>query len=101
MKESDIIAAISEYLKSVEDCFFWKQHGGMYGVAGIPDIICCYKGRFAAFEVKVENRKATLLQEITIRKIRKAGGVKLSALLFTPLHSLTAAVIFRYRLKGT
>jgi hypothetical protein len=74
MKESDIIAAICEYLKSVEDCFFWKEHGGMYGVAGIPDIICCYKGRFAAFEVKADNRKATLLQEITIRKIRTAGG---------------------------
>lgn len=27
----------------------------MYGIAGIPDIICCYKGHFVALEVKTPN----------------------------------------------
>ena len=74
MKESDIVKAILKYLKTVPNCFSWKEHGGMYGTAGIPDIICCYCGRFVAFEVKTETGKLTKLQEVTIRKIKKAQG---------------------------
>jgi hypothetical protein len=46
----------------------------MYGTAGLPDIICCYRGRFVAFEVKTPDGKLSKLQEITIAKIRKAKG---------------------------
>jgi len=46
----------------------------MYGTAGLPDIICCIKGRFVAFEVKTPSGKLTKLQEATIRKIRAAKG---------------------------
>lgn len=74
MKESDIVRAILKYLKTVSDCFAWKEHGGMYGTAGIPDIICCYRGKFVAFEVKTETGKTTALQEAVINKIRKCGG---------------------------
>ena len=62
------------HLKTVPDCFCFKEHGGMYGVAGIPDIIACINGRFVAFEVKTETGKLTKLQEITIQKIRNAKG---------------------------
>jgi len=75
MKEIDIVNQIKRYLKKVPDCFFWKEHGGIYGTAGIPDIICCIGGRFVAFEVKTEKGKVTKLQEATIRKINKCGGV--------------------------
>ena len=74
MKESDIVKAILRYLKSVSNCFAWKEHGGMYGTAGIPDIICCIGGRFFAFEVKNEKGTVTKLQEATIDKIKAAGG---------------------------
>lgn len=74
MKESDLIRKISEYLKTVPNLFFWKEHGGMYGTAGIPDIIVCYRGRFIAFECKVGKNKPTVLQEMTIRQIVKSGG---------------------------
>ena len=74
MKESEIISAIKEYLKTVSNCFYWKEHGGEYGQAGIPDIICCLSGKFIAFEVKTDKGKTTVLQEITLRKIRRAGG---------------------------
>lgn len=47
----------------------------MYGTAGLPDIIACVNGRFVAFEVKAPSGKTTKLQEATIRKILKAGGV--------------------------
>lgn len=74
MKESDLIKAISNYLKTVPNLFFWKEHGGMYGTAGIPDIIACVDGRFVAFEVKTETGRLSRLQEVTLGRIRDAGG---------------------------
>lgn len=75
MLEKDIVKAIMKYLKTVPCCFAWKEHGGMYGTAEIPDIIACVDGRFYGFEVKTETGKPTGLQEATIRKILNAGGV--------------------------
>ena len=74
MKESDLIKKIKSYLKGIPNIFYWKEHGGQYGTAGIPDIIVCYKGKFIGLEAKVGNNKATKLQEMTIREIRQAGG---------------------------
>ena len=74
MNESDIVKAIMKYLKTVPRCFCWKEHGGMYGTAGIPDIIACINGHFFGFEVKTNVGKPTKLQEATIRKILAAGG---------------------------
>ena len=72
MKESYIVKAVLKHLKSVPGCFCWKEHGGMYGTAGI---IACIGGRFFAFEVKTESGRVTKLQEATIRKILAAGGI--------------------------
>ncbi len=77
MAESDIVKSILKYMKTVPECFCWKEHGGMYGTAGIPDVICCYRGRFFGFEVKTAVGKPTKLQEATIRRIQKAGGTAL------------------------
>lgn len=68
------MAAIMRYLKTVPDCFCFKEHGGMYGTAGLPDIICCIGGRFVAFEVKQPSGRLTKLQEITIQRIKDAKG---------------------------
>ena len=74
MAEKEIVSAILRYLKTVPRCFAWKEHGGMYGTAGIPDIIACIDGRFFAFEVKTSVGKAMALQAATIRKILACGG---------------------------
>jgi len=74
MLEKDTTAAITRYLKTVPCCFFWKEHGGQYGTAGLPDLILCYRGRFVAFEVKTPTGKPTKLQEITIQRIKDAMG---------------------------
>jgi len=74
MLERDIVNRIMRYLKTVDRCFAWKEHGGAYSTAGIPDIIVCYNGRFVAFEVKTESGRLTKLQEITIQRIRDAKG---------------------------
>ena len=75
MKEKAIENKIKQYLKTVEDLYFFKEHGGLYGTAGVPDIICCYKGRFIALEVKAPDGKAKALQDATIRRIIGAGGI--------------------------
>jgi len=74
MLEKDIVAAIMRWLKTVPLCFAWKEHGGMYGTAGIPDVICCLDGWFFAFEVKTPVGRLTKLQEYTIQRIKDAGG---------------------------
>ena len=75
MNESDIVKAIMKYLKSVPQCFCWKEHGGMYGTAGIPDIMFIKDGHYFGFEVKrpVVGIRSKL-QEQTARMIQAAGG---------------------------
>jgi len=75
MLERDVVAAIKKHLASLgSDVFFWKEHGGPYGSAGIPDIICCYRGRFLGLEVKLPSGRLTELQKRAIEKINRAGG---------------------------
>jgi len=75
MSEKEITNAIMQYLKKQPHCFCWKEHGGMYGTAGIPDIICCYNGRFVTFEVKAPGGRLTKLQDFVLKRIGQAGGV--------------------------
>ena len=76
MLERDVVAAIKRYLASLgSDVFFWKEHGGPYGTSGVPDIICCYKGRFLGLEAKLPTGRLTELQKRAIRKINQAGGI--------------------------
>ena len=94
MKESDLIRKITEYLRTVKSLFFWKEHGGMYGTAGIPDLIVCYRGRFIAFECKVGKNTPTVLQAQTIRQIIPAGDKEAP----TRLGSITKVyLVSRYR----
>ena len=90
MLEKDIVAAILRHLKQRPRCFAWKTHGGMYGTAGIPDIIACIDGRFYAFEVKQPTGKLTRLQEVTLDKIRVAGGV---AVMVTSVKEVKSALV--------
>lgn len=76
MLEKDIVAAIQRYLATLgEDVFFWKEHGGPYGSSGVPDIICCYKGRFLGLEAKLPGGRLTALQTRALEKINRAGGI--------------------------
>jgi hypothetical protein len=49
----------------------------MYSKIGVPDIICCYKGKFIAIECKAGNNKPTALQEREMREIQSHGGYTL------------------------
>lgn len=75
MNEKTITNQILKYLKSEPECFAFKEHGDLYSTSGIPDIICCYKGQFMAFEVKTPRGKLSKLQEIAIKRINESGGM--------------------------
>jgi hypothetical protein len=74
-RESTIVTSILRYLKAVPDSFAWKEHGGMYGTSGLPDIICCIGGRFVAFEVKTPTGRLSKLQSVTLARINAAKGM--------------------------
>ena len=63
-------------LKRLGAYYFFPATGG-YGKSGVPDIICCYRGRFVAIECKAGNNKTTKLQEKQLEAIGEAGGVAL------------------------
>lgn len=53
-----------------------KIHGSPLQIAGLPDLIGCYLGRFVAFEVKrASGIEATKLQQYMMKRIKAAGGM--------------------------
>ena len=72
MSEQKLQAKILKYLFAI----------GAYSVkvvaatrAGVPDIICCYKGKFVGIEVKLEGSKPSALQLSNIELIKNAEGL--------------------------
>ena len=94
MKEIDIVKAIMKYLRTVPGCFCWKEHGGMYGTAGIPDIIACIDGHFFGFEVKTDIGKPTKLQEAkAVCGVAQAMQLTMDSDLNYSLNGISGAVV--------
>lgn len=57
-------------------CFGFKIHGGPTMMAGLPDLIFCYRGRFIALEIKTPDPSSqpSTIQRRRIKEIREAGG---------------------------
>lgn len=66
------------YLKA-RGAYIVKVHVGAFGKRGTPDVLCCYKGRFVAFELKrTAKDKPTDIQQRRIKQIKRAGGIALA-----------------------
>lgn len=52
----------------------WVVKTQMVSLVGVPDLIGCVNGRFFAWELKVGDNKASMLQKHTLKLISKAGG---------------------------
>lgn len=74
--ESRVKEKVKKILKEF-NVYHFMPIGGMYSKIGVPDIICCYKGRFIAIECKAGNNKPTALQERELRLIKESGGYAL------------------------
>ena len=58
-------------------CWYFMPPGGAYGKRGIPDFVGCYNGKFFAIEAKAGKGTTTVLQDITIKRIRAHNGIAL------------------------
>jgi Holliday junction resolvase len=54
--------------------FVFKVWGSEHMMAGLPDIIGCYRGQFIAVETKMPGNTTSRRQDFVIDKIRRAGG---------------------------
>ena len=71
--ESHIQSRILKYLRtSGPACWVIKVE--ICNERGVPDILCCYKGRFVGFEVKTEKGRLSGPQRVQNNRIRQAGG---------------------------
>ena len=88
-RESKLSRSIMARMK-LHGVFCFKIWGSEHMMAGLPDIIGCYEGRFFGFEVKLpENRKGTSArQDYVIGLIQDAGG--LAKVICTPSEALEA-----------
>lgn len=82
MLERDIVKKIIKYITEPRTGktwkgYAWKNHGGLYSVKGLPDIMAIVrkqgKSFFLCFEVKQPGNKATEIQEAIIRKFNELG----------------------------
>lgn len=71
--ESAFQTKVINYLKSI-GAYVIKIHVSSYQLEGEPDIICCHKGKFYAFELK-QGSKLSDLQKIKLELIKQSGGV--------------------------
>lgn len=71
--EGRVKEKIKLLLKHLGAWYYMPVSIGM-GQHGIPDFVCCYKGRFFGIEAKAEGKKPTPLQVKQAEAIRRAGG---------------------------
>jgi pantoate kinase len=70
-------AKVKEKIKKIlkeHGVWYAMPMGTGYGNSGVPDFLCCVKGKFLAIEAKAGKGVPTALQEKNMRDIRVAGG---------------------------
>ena len=72
--EKKVKDAVRKLLVEFGIYYFMPAANG-FGRAGIPDIICCFGGRFVAIECKAGKGTTTALQDRELAAIRTAGGM--------------------------
>lgn len=75
MKESTYQEKVLSYLEERGAWCFTTHGGSMYQVAGLPDVIACYRGFFLGLELKTGKYQATELQKQKLNNIQDSGGV--------------------------
>lgn len=74
-EEQKVQDSIMKYIKSIGGLPIKQNQIGIYGQAGVPDILACIKGRFVAIEVKKPGEKPKPHQVAFIDAINKKGGI--------------------------
>ena len=89
-KESGVVDAIRKRIAQVwPTSVTWKMHGSIFMEAGIPDVLCCVRGRLIFLEVKHRKPgesaehaygRTSVEQVRQIRRTRGAGGAACTVL---------------------
>ena len=76
--EGKVKARIKDYLNNLGVWHFSPPANG-FGRSGIPDLVCCFQGRFIGIEVKAPGKRTntTTMQDREIASINAAGGTAL------------------------
>lgn len=78
-KEQNIQKEIIDYISSLGGIAIKQNQIGIYAQAGVPDLLCCVKGRFIAIEVKKPKQKPTPIQNAFLEAISLCGGISFYA----------------------
>jgi hypothetical protein len=73
--ESKLQREIRKHLKENYGGFWFKTHGSMFQMTGLPDIIGCLNGLFIGIEVKWPGKDLQPQQRTVSRMIKRAGGI--------------------------
>lgn len=68
---------IKDFLVSKRAWFIKYWAGAKFTKDGIPDILACINGLFFGIEIKATGGKPSVIQLVTLRKIRESGGTGL------------------------
>ena len=73
--EKKVKQKVVKLLKS-RGCYWFYPVASGFGSAGVPDIVCCYKGKFIGVECKAAAaaNRVTALQQKNLTDIRNCGG---------------------------
>ena len=72
--EGKVKKKVKETLATMGAYYVMPVTGG-FGNSGIPDILCCYEGRFIGIECKANGGKPTRLQLSHLSEIEYNGGI--------------------------
>lgn len=73
--EAKVKKQVKEILDEYKpDLWYCMPAARVYGRAGTPDFLVCYKGQFIAIETKAIGNKPTALQALAHEQIKEAGG---------------------------
>ena len=74
--ETRLMTKILKRLRA-EGGWWFKTHGSVYQMAGLPDLVGCHLGHFIGLEIKTPGKEheTSPRQEHTMNRIRKAGGI--------------------------
>ena len=73
--EGKVKRQVKTFLKTIKAYYFMPMQNG-FGVVGVPDLICCVKGKFLGIETKAPGKRYTLTanQKAQIDAIHEVGG---------------------------
>ncbi len=73
--ESKLQREIRQALEQEFGGFFFKTHGSVFQMVGLPDLIGVAAGCFIGVEVKMPRKDPTPQQRMVLKLIKRAGGI--------------------------